>query len=179
MPTDATYTDSSPILSSVATSTKPKPWATSLKTTNTAATTACTSTSAPSSLESDQHSHTFPQTTIIAASAAGVVAFIVIFALVWTFLRRHYRNKLATGGKEQTFPLSSNGFSKLPDKSARPVEVPAPLHSPAPPYQPPAYQNSPYTTNGVVDIDDSYLPPQRNQWGQPVFEVSAQPYRQT
>ncbi|OAL49128.1 hypothetical protein IQ07DRAFT_588474 [Pyrenochaeta sp. DS3sAY3a] len=153
---------------------------TASKPTNTAAsaTPSSTSTTSNSTSNSDTGSHTFSRTAIIAASVAGIIAFIVIVALFWFFIRRHYRKKLATGGKEQSFPMSSDGFHKLPDKSPRPVEVPAPLHSPAPPYQPPAYQTAPYTLNGAVEIDNSYLPPQRNQWGQPVFEAPAQPYRQ-
>ncbi|KAH7355866.1 hypothetical protein BKA66DRAFT_446267 [Pyrenochaeta sp. MPI-SDFR-AT-0127] len=147
------------------------------KPTNTAASATFTSASPTSASGTNQKSHTFSQTTMIAASAAGLVAFIIIVSLFWFFIRRHYRNKLATGGQDQSFPMSSDGFHKLPDKSPRPVEVPAPLHSPAPPYQPPAYQHSAYTTNGAVEIDNSYLPPQRNAWGQPVFEAPAQPYR--
>ena len=81
--------------------------------------------------------------------------------------------------------MSTVGFQKLPDKTPRPIENVTPLHSPAPPYQayqpyqPPAYQ-SPVVQpvhHGVVEIDDSYLAPSKNQWGQPVYEAPDQAYR--
>ncbi|KAF2474681.1 uncharacterized protein BDR25DRAFT_111045 [Lindgomyces ingoldianus] len=143
--------------------------------TNSAA--AATSTSQAAE-QTDPHTHGVSKTAVLAGAIGGVVILILAIALVWFLVRRRYRKKLAAGSNGQGFPLSSgDGFQKLPDKSPRPVEVPAPLHPPPPPqYQPPAYQTPPPQHN-AVEIDNSYLPPGRNQYGQPVYEAPAQPYR--
>ncbi|KAF2797681.1 hypothetical protein K505DRAFT_347096 [Melanomma pulvis-pyrius CBS 109.77] len=137
------------------------------KASNTAA--AATSTSSPTDTPSPS------KTPIIAGAAGGIVILLAATGLVWFFVRRRYRKKLAAGSN--AFPLSSDGFQKLPDKTPRPVEVPAPLHSPAPPYQPPAYTyGAPPPLHNAVEIDESYRVPERNQYGQPVYEAPAHAY---
>ncbi|KAF2266350.1 hypothetical protein CC78DRAFT_531745 [Lojkania enalia] len=147
---------------------------TGTRATNAAA--AATSTNEPSE-SSDSGSDGLSKTALIAIAVAGIVVLLLAIGLVWFFVRRRYRRKLAAGNTSQSYPMSSDGFQKLPDKSPRPVEVPAPINSPAPPYQPPAYHPPPLQHN-AVEIDNSLLPPGRNPWGQPVFEAPAQPYRQ-
>lgn len=163
---------------------------------NTAAAATATSTTTSTSIPPPTQPHGISKTIVIAGAIGGLVLLIAAIALVWFCLRRRYRNKLATGTNNQTpqsFPMSSDGFQKLPDKTPRPVENVTPLHSPAPPYQPyqpyqpPAYQGA-VQQNGyghghgngngtAVEIDDSYLAPSKNQWGQPVYEAPDQMYR--
>ncbi|KAH7077168.1 hypothetical protein FB567DRAFT_608132 [Paraphoma chrysanthemicola] len=145
--------------------------------TGTAAFPTATSPSSQTTSDTSSATHTFSKTAIIVASVGAMLFFVLLVVAFWFFIRRHYRKKLSPSSKEQGFPLSSDGFQRLSDKSPRPVEVPAPLHAPPPLYQPPAYQSPPPAVHGAVEIDNSYLPPSRNQWGQPVFEAPAQPYR--
>ncbi|KAF2255367.1 hypothetical protein BU26DRAFT_600882 [Trematosphaeria pertusa] len=140
--------------------------------TGTTATTATSTAEAEASTEKPASgSSGTSKTVIIACAAAGVAVLIIAIALVWFFVRRRYRKKLAAGSNPQSYPMSGDGFQKLPDKSPRPVEVPAPLHSPMPPpaYQPPQH--------GAVEIDSSYRHPGVNQWGQPVYEAPVKVYR--
>lgn len=153
---------------------------------NTAAAATETSTATPTVLPtaSPSPSHGISKTIVIAGAIGGVIVLIAAVSLVWFCVRRRYRKKLATGTNPQSFPLSTDGFQKLPDKTPRPVENVTPLHSPAPPYQPyqpyqpPAY-HSPVQQpmHGAVEIDNSYLAPSKNQWGQPVYEAPDQTYR--
>ncbi|KAF1993065.1 hypothetical protein P154DRAFT_568240 [Amniculicola lignicola CBS 123094] len=150
-----------------------KPTSTSRRT-DSAAAASSTSTSAPSTSEAESASHGLSKTVLIAIAVAGVVVLLLAVGLVWFFVRRRYRKKLAAGTNTQSFPMASEGFQKLPDKSPRPVEVPAPMNSPAPPYQPPAYVVPPQ--NGAVEIGHFDGPPVRNPYGQPVYEIPAQNY---
>ncbi|KAF2810127.1 uncharacterized protein BDZ99DRAFT_570749 [Mytilinidion resinicola] len=134
--------------------------------TGTAAAATNTSTSIP------QPAHT-SHVAIYAAIAAGVVILVVAILLVWFFLRRHYRKKAgATTANSISYPLTNAGFERLPDKSPRPVEVPAP-HTPAPPYQPPVYQSQYQqpTVQGAMELDSPYNPPRNNGYGKPVYEA--------
>ncbi|ORY16267.1 hypothetical protein BCR34DRAFT_119926 [Clohesyomyces aquaticus] len=136
---------------------------------------AATSTSTTQPTEANTTTSGVSKVALIGGAIGGAIVLLAVAALVWFLVRRRYRKKLAAGS--QAFPMADGGFQKLPDKSPRPVEVPAPLHPPPPPqYQPPAYQSPPPQHN-AVEIDNSYLPPARNQYGQPVFEAPAQPYR--
>ena len=122
------------------------------KTTSSKATTitaAASATSTDVQTNSDSHSHSTSHLPLIVGAIAGVIILIIAVTLVWFFVRRRYRKKLAAGANGQSFPMSSDGFQKLPDKSPRPVEIPAPMHSPAPPYQPPPYQSPPPQHNAV------------------------------
>ncbi|KAH7072883.1 hypothetical protein BKA63DRAFT_576868 [Paraphoma chrysanthemicola] len=181
-PTAATATGtlrsgSSSVSRASTTSAEVKAQATGTAPTNTAAFPTSTSPSSQTTADESSTTHTFSKTAIIAASVGAMLFFVLLVVAFWFFIRRHYRKKLSPSSKEQGFPLSSDGFQRLSDKSPRPVEVPAPLHAPPPLYQPPAYQSPPPAVHGAVEIDSSYLPPSRNQWGQPVFEAPAQPYR--
>ncbi|KAH7132010.1 hypothetical protein B0J11DRAFT_576962 [Dendryphion nanum] len=142
---------------------------------------AATSTPTSSTSKSSTGSHGVSKTIVIAGAIGGVVILIIAITLVWFCVRRRYNKKLAAGTNPQSFPMSGDGFQKLPDKTPRPVENPTPLHSPAPPYQPyqpPAYQSPvQYPSNGAVEIDNSYLAPSKNQWGQPIYEAPDQTYR--
>jgi len=132
-----------------------------------AASASATSTSTP---EPAKPSHV----AIYVAIAAGVVMLLVAIFLVWFFLRRHYKKKTAAmTANSISLPLTSKGFERLPDKSPRPVEAPVSHTSPAPPYQPPAYQpqyQQP-TVHGAMELESQYNPPRNNNYGKPVYEA--------
>ncbi|KAF2740540.1 hypothetical protein EJ04DRAFT_572357 [Polyplosphaeria fusca] len=172
-PTDAPAGTQTGDTGSVATTTangSERPKATSSGATNSAA--AATSTSGPSASETSTHG--ISKAALIAIAVAGVVVLIASIFLVWFFMRRSYRKKLAAGSNNQSFPMSSDGFQKLPDKSPRPVEVPVPMHPPAPPYQPPAY--TPPPQHNAVELPQTWATPQQNHYGQPIYEAPGQPY---
>ncbi|OCL13945.1 hypothetical protein AOQ84DRAFT_74884 [Glonium stellatum] len=105
---------------------------------------------------------------IIAGAAAAVIIVIIAVGLAWFCARRRYNKRTqAVAAPANSYPMTSDGFQRLPDKSPRPVEVPVPHSTPAPPYQPPTYPTPP----GVVEMESPYAPPQHNQWGHPVHEA--------
>ncbi|KAF2683507.1 hypothetical protein K458DRAFT_419104 [Lentithecium fluviatile CBS 122367] len=178
-----TATDALPIATSTKSSTS---GSTSKPTSSSTSTSSSSPEPATSSSSKDS---TFSKTAIIGVAGGGVALLLLAIFLVFFFVRRRYRKKLASTANANSIPLSNSGFQKLqdkpeldsqqlPDKSPRPVEVPAPMHSPAPPYQPPQYGYvAPQGQHGVVEIGGGYRGPERNQWGQPIFEAPAQPYR--
>jgi hypothetical protein len=155
------------------------------------ATAAASTSSSKAAKSNDDNSTGIPKIAFIGGGIGGAVVLIASIALVFCLMRRRYRKKLAAGSNTnaQSFPLSTtDGFQKLseprpeslPDKTPRPIEVPAPQQSPAPPYHPPTYQtSSPGLTmpGNAVEMESSYLPPGRNQWGHPVYEAPTLPYR--
>ncbi|OCK79359.1 hypothetical protein K432DRAFT_405676 [Lepidopterella palustris CBS 459.81] len=131
---------------------------------NTAA--ASTSTSSPSPPASKSTSHL----PIIIGAAAGAILLILAVLIAWFLARRHYKKKASYSGIEQpvnSYPLSSDGFQRLPDKSPRPVETPISHQTPAPPYQPPIYP----APHGAMELESPYQPPKGDQWGRPVYEA--------
>lgn len=140
---------------------------------NTASSTMYTTTSSTS--VNDSHSSDVSKTGVVSGVAAGMGVLVLVSTLIFCSLRRRHRKKLAAGSKLQSFPMTNEGFHELPDtqsmldKPPGPVEMPSPLPSPSPSYMP--------KYSGAVEIDNSHRAHVTDRWGQPVFEVLAQPYR--
>lgn len=125
---------------------------------------ATTATASPASEPPKHTSHI----AIIAGVAAAIVVLIIAVGVAWFCARRRYNKRMQTAGTPaNSYPMTNDGFQRIPDKSPRPVEVPIPHSTPAPPYQPPAYPTPP----GAVEMESPYIPPRNNQWGQPVHEA--------